>query len=143
MSSEKWTMRLTKEPMEYGMYLVFGSECGLEPFTYSSHVRACKEGYGYNIYSDFLVAHIMTLENKAKEIMVFIAGVAVKKEERRKKHLTNFIEYIIKRTNASKVSLAVDIKNVPMLNFVDKFGFKKVDAFDEIKDAIYYEYTCP
>ena len=143
MSSEKLTIRLTKEPMEYGAYLVFGSECGLEPFTYSSHVRACKEGYGYNIYSDYLVAHIMTLENKAKEIMVFIAGVVVKKEERRKKHLTNFIEYIIEKTNASKVSLAVDVENTPMLNFVDKFGFKKVDAFDEIKDAIYYEYTCP
>ena len=136
-------MKLTNKPMEYGFYLVFGSECGLEPFTYSSHVRACKEGYGYNIYSDFLVAHIMSFGNKSKETMVFIAGVVVKKDERRKRHLTNFIKQIIKITNASKVSLAVDIKNIPMLNFVDKFGFKKVNAFDEIKDAIYYEYTCP
>ena len=64
-SSEQWTMKLTNEPMEYGFYLVFGSECGLEPFTYAGHVRACKEGYGYNIYSDFLVAHIMTFENKS------------------------------------------------------------------------------
>lgn len=132
-------MIVTNEPMPFRKYVKFGYKCGLEPFTYESHLIACQNGFGYNFYSEFLTAYFMISEDKN----LFIAGITVDRDERRKKHLTNFFNYIIGRFEPKIVSLAVGITNEPMLNFVKKVGFVKVDIFKDIKDAEYYEYTCP